>query len=115
MKYNITMFAYNESENIQASIKSVGRNADSDLGTFHLIANGCTDDTVAKAQEMKSSLLFDKLSITELVVGDKCNAWNYYMHELADDIDIHFFCRCRCIIFRLLFSKNGVNTLFIPT
>ena len=42
-------------------------------------------------KEMKSSLLFDKLSITELVVGDKCNAWNYYMHELADDIDIHFF------------------------
>ena len=91
MKYNLKMFAYNESENIQASIKSVWRNADSDLGTFHLIANGCTDDTVAKAQEMKSSLLFDKLSITELVVGDKCNAWNYYMHELADDIDIHFF------------------------
>lgn len=40
---------------------------------------------------MKFLLLFDKLFIIELVVGDKCNVWNYYMYEFVDDIDIYFF------------------------
>lgn len=91
MKYNITMFAYNESSNIIDSIKSVWANTDSQLGTFHLIANGCTDDTVSQSQRIKKELSFEKLNITELTIGDKCNAWNYYMHELADDSDVHFF------------------------
>lgn len=83
MKYNITMFAYNESSNIIDSIKSVWANTDSQLGTFHLIANGCTDDTVSQSQRIKKELSFEKLNITELTIGDKCNAWNYYMHELS--------------------------------
>ncbi|MEA3381148.1 MAG: glycosyltransferase family A protein [Pseudomonadota bacterium] len=105
MKYNITMFAYNESENIQASIESVWQNTDTGLGTFHLVANGCTDDTVTKAHEIKSLLSFDKLSITELTIGDKCNAWNHYMHELADGADIHFFVDADVLFSACCFQK----------
>lgn len=89
--YNITMFAYNEEDNIASSIASVFENVDARLNTFYVIANGCTDNTVSTAEKIKSKINFEKLRIIEIVEGDKCNAWNVYMHDIADDADVHFF------------------------
>lgn len=90
-RYNIVMFAYNEEENIANSISSVYRNSDEGLNYFYLLANGCSDNTVRKANEIKASLQFENMNVVEIELGDKCNAWNKYVHELADNADVHFF------------------------
>lgn len=91
MKYNVVMFAYNEEKNITSSISSVFESVDESLNKFYLIANGCSDRTVEVAKAARDSLGFEKLSIEVVSLGDKCNAWNKYMHELADDVSTHFF------------------------
>ena len=90
-QYNIVMFAYNEQDNIEQSVTSVFRNIDERLNRFYVIANGCSDLTVQKANEVKKNLNFRSLSVIELEEGDKCNAWNHYMHTIADDSEVHFF------------------------
>jgi len=90
--YNIVMFAYNEEANIRKSIESVYKNADENLNRFLILANGCTDGTVRVASEYKKTHCFDKLDIVEIEIGDKCNAWNTYVHDLSDEVDTHFFC-----------------------
>lgn len=85
------MFAYNEENNISNSLKSVYNNKSSLLKHVYLIANGCTDNTAERAEQLKTELNFKELNIVNIELGDKCNAWNHYMHNLADDVDCHFF------------------------
>jgi hypothetical protein len=85
------MFAYNEQDNISNSLKSVYDNKTPSLKCVYLIANGCTDKTVECAEQLKDALEFTELKIVNIKLGDKCNAWNHYMHHLADDVDCHFF------------------------
>lgn len=99
MPYNIVMFAYNEEANIVRSIESVFHNVDENLNAFYLIANGCTDNTVLVASATKEKLGFSSMHIKQISLGDKCNAWNTYVHEYShehphkksDNIETHFF------------------------
>lgn len=91
LKYNIVMFAYNEQDNIETSITSVYNSTDSHLHRFYVIANGCSDGTVSVANTVKQQLNFDRLTVHEIALGDKCNAWNTYVHDLADEVNVHFF------------------------
>lgn len=91
-RYNIVMFAHNEAENLVRSLPAVHGNCDEELHEFHLIANGCSDATVAEAQRIKQEMKFSEMHITDLSLGDKCNAWNHYVHHIADPgIPCHFF------------------------
>ena len=90
-KYNVIMFAYNEANNIEKSITSIYNNVDVGLNCFYLLANGCTDNTVSIALKMKEQLKFEALEVIEIKLGDKCNAWNTYIHELSDNVATHFF------------------------
>ena len=85
------MFAYNEELNIEASLRNVLKNIDTQLQNVHLMANGCTDGTVTVAKQLKTELAFDRLVIHEISLGDKCNAWNHYVHTLRPNADCHFF------------------------
>ena len=89
--YSIVMFAYNEEENIEQSILSIKQQVSDNLECFYIVANGCTDNTVSVAEAIKKREKFDKLNIIELVIGDKCNAWNHYVHNVAKPVDVHFF------------------------
>jgi len=89
--YSIVMFAYNEEKNIEKTLLSIKEQISEDLDTFYLIANGCTDNTIVIATEVKQREKFEKLKIIKLDVGDKCNAWNHYLHKLAKEVDVHFF------------------------
>lgn len=89
--YNIVMFAYNEEKNIASSLTSVYQNKGEHCSSVYLIANGCTDNTIKEAQKLKKHLSFNELNIIDITLGDKCNAWNHYMHHLADDVNCHFF------------------------
>lgn len=89
--YAIVMFAYNEGERIALSLASLHAACDSGLTRALVIANGCTDDTADQVRLYKSNNGFDALELVELSLGDKCNAWNYYVHELAGKEACHFF------------------------
>lgn len=89
--YNIVMFAYNEANNLRHSLTNVFKNIDDRVQEVYLLANGCTDNTVEIANKLKKELDFKKLQIVEIALGDKCNAWNHYIHNINVDADCHFF------------------------
>lgn len=90
--YNVVMFAHNEAANLQQSVSAVHRNTDDNLDTFYLLANGCTDATVAVARELKRALSFHAMQVIDIPFADKCNAWNSYVHDIASvEVPCHFF------------------------
>jgi glycosyltransferase involved in cell wall biosynthesis len=89
--YSIVMFAYNEEKNIQKSITSVLSNVDDNLNQFTVIANGCNDSTASIVKHLIGLDSTNRLTLVELDVGDKCNAWNTYVYKLAHSSEIHFF------------------------
>lgn len=88
--YSITMFAYNEEHNIARAVKSIFDNSDDQLARVVVIANGCTDNTAGVLKALSNKPAYDKLEVIELALGDKCNAWNHYVHDLAGQNDVHF-------------------------
>lgn len=88
--YSVTMFAYNEERNISTAVQSVFENSDEGLNRVVVIANGCTDNTVGVLNALSNQTGYEKLDVIELVLGDKCNAWNHYIHDLAEENDVHF-------------------------
>ncbi|MBT7334271.1 MAG: glycosyltransferase family 2 protein [Gammaproteobacteria bacterium] len=100
--YAIVMFAYNEEDNIQRSLDSVFSNVDDGLTTLTVMANGCTDRTAEIVRKNIERFSAQRLQLVELSLGDKCNAWNHYVHQLADmetccffiDADVAFSSAC---------------------
>jgi glycosyltransferase involved in cell wall biosynthesis len=107
--YNVVMFAHNEEKKVQTSIKSILSNVDVNLAKFYVIANGCTDKTEAIINDI--SKVNDKVVLISLTIGDKCNAWNTYIHEIATDVDMHFFVDADVSFTEQVFAKMA-NTLF---
>lgn len=105
--YSIVMFAYNEEQNIEKSVDSIFNNIDDRLQHLTVIANGCTDNTVSVLQTLKTKKAYEKLNIIELTLGDKCNAWNQYVHHLHDDSSVHFFTDAD-----VMFTQNAFPLLF---
>ncbi|MFT6269548.1 MAG: hypothetical protein ACJAVV_002374 [Alphaproteobacteria bacterium] len=101
------MFAYNEAANLKASLTNMFNNVDERVQTVYLLANGCTDNTIKVAYELKDSLSFKQLEIIEITLGDKCNAWNHYIHEIKANADCHFF-----VDADVLFSENCFPLLY---
>ncbi len=89
--YNIVMFAYNEEKNLKFSLTNVFKNIDNNIQKVYLLANGCTDNTVKVANDIKKQLNFTNLEIVEITLGDKCNAWNHYVHAIRANANCHFF------------------------
>jgi glycosyltransferase involved in cell wall biosynthesis len=87
--YSIVMFAHNEQDNIVMSVKSVFENSDENLHELCVVANGCTDNTIVILKRLQDE--FGKLTVIDLDVGDKCNAWNSYVYQYASKSNVHFF------------------------
>lgn len=105
--YNIVMFAYNEADNLESSLTNMFNNIDERVQNVYLLANGCTDNTVQVASNVKETLGFSKLEIVQIDIGDKCNAWNHYVHDIKVDADCHFF-----VDADVTFSENCFPILF---
>ena len=88
--YSVAVFAYNEEQSIQACIESIKRNSDDRLQHIKVLANGCSDRTIEKAQDLSRN--HKEIEVIDIKIGDKCNAWNTYVYEHADSkIPVHFF------------------------
>jgi hypothetical protein len=57
------------------------------------MANGCTDDTEKVVNEYAKT--HDGVNVVSIAVGDRCNAWNVFLHETAPahvpGRDVYFF------------------------
>ena len=86
----VVIFAYNEERGIGRALYSVLANLPPVGDTrIHVMANGCTDRTVEVVRAIAQQHPCVNLLVIEL--PDKCNAWNTYVHDIADDCPIHFF------------------------
>ena len=87
------VFAHNEEDEIARSVAAVlgafGEAAKDDGPRVHVVVNGSRDRTAAIVREMAEG--DGRIVLHELSVGDKSNAWDHYVHELADPARHHAF------------------------
>lgn len=85
----IAVFAHNESRKILTCLEALRLSPMPPNTTCYVIANGCTDDTVAHITEY--ALKEPWVKAIALEAGDKANAWNHFVHELAPEAESYFF------------------------
>lgn len=89
------MFAHGEGELIERAFNSVRQHQeDVALGRVVILANGASEETWAVTER----LIRDDPRVEALRIefGDKCNAWNAYVHGFASDVSVHFFMDSDC-------------------
>jgi glycosyltransferase involved in cell wall biosynthesis len=87
---SIAVFAYNEERSIAAALDAIGACAGEGRVTTHVLINGCSDGTEAVVRAYRPQG-FDVVPVV-IRRGDKANAWNVYVHEVAPEAaDFHVF------------------------
>lgn len=84
----IGVFAHNEARQIEACLESI-RPQLQPGDVCHVLNNGSTDDTHDVVNAYGARHAFCRLVNIEL--GDKANAWNVFVHEVAADAEVHVF------------------------
>jgi len=84
---DIGVFAHNEGKRIGPFLKSLSRQSvfrrDFDV-RLHILANGCTDDTVAVVTRLAPQYdLESHIQIHDLSEGGKSRTWNRFTHDLS--------------------------------
>lgn len=86
VQVDIGIFAHNEAAGISEMLEDFARQdllADSSLRIL-ILANGCTDDTAARAREIIATLPFsERFEVYDLPEGGKSRTWNLFVHELS--------------------------------
>lgn len=77
--FPVMVLAHNEERHIEACLDSIfqadpGRSFD-----VYVMANGCTDRTEAIVRDY--ALRQPSVHLVSIALGDKCNAWNVFIHE----------------------------------
>ena len=85
----IAVFAHNESRKILGCLEALRLSPLLPNTTCYVIANGCNDDTVAHVTEYALKAPWVRVIVLE--VGDKANAWNHFVHEIAPEAESYFF------------------------
>ena len=89
----VMVLAHNEERHIGDCIDSIlGSESERDFEIF-VMANGCTDRTEAIVRGYSRS--HPCVTLVSIALGDKCNAWNVFIHETAPELaagrDVYFF------------------------
>ena len=89
----VMVLAHNEERHIAACLDSIFA-ADPDRSfEVYVMANGCTDRTEAIVSEYSRKR--PDVRLVSIVLGDKCNAWNVFVHETVPKHcpgrDVYFF------------------------
>lgn len=77
----VAVFAHNEARNIIACLDSLQVAAASHPIECHVLANACTDRTEALVREYGAA--HSNVHLVSIALGDKANAWNRFVHEVA--------------------------------
>ena len=77
----VMVLAYNEEEHIEAAIDSIFASEPDRRLEIYVMANGCTDRTeeLVRAYSRRRP----EVHLVSIELGDKCNAWNVFIHETA--------------------------------
>lgn len=75
----VAVFAHNEGAYIERCLRSLEWACPERRLLVYVLANGCRDDTVARARAYASQQL--DIRVVEIELGDKCNAWNQFLHH----------------------------------
>jgi glycosyltransferase involved in cell wall biosynthesis len=84
------IFAYNEEAGIAAALDALDACGDEARIRAHVLINGCTDGTERAAR----AYVPRRIEVVPVLIqrGDKANAWNHYVHEVAPlDAAMHLF------------------------
>jgi hypothetical protein len=85
----VAIFAHNEARNIFRCLQSFTGGAPGLDLRFYVLCNGNSDRTNTIVAEYAK--LDPRVSLVDIALGDKCNAWNVYVYEIAPDADVHIF------------------------
>ena len=77
--WSVAIFAHNEAQVIERCLASLNWAAPGRRLRVTVLANGCRDDTVARVRAFASEQL--DIHVVEIELGDKCNAWNQFLHR----------------------------------
>ncbi len=88
----VMVLAHNEERCIAACLDSIfAADPDLDLAVY-VMANGCTDRTEDIVRQYSAKR--PKVRLISIALGDKCNAWNVFIHET-----VPVFCQGREVYF----------------
>lgn len=79
---SVVVFAHNEETTIGTCLRSIQEAGLGPHDEVHVLVNGSTDGTLAAAKALAA--VDARLRVHVIRLGDKCNAWNFYVHRLAD-------------------------------
>ncbi len=85
----IAIFAHNEANNIVRCLDSVMATAGKHPIAIHVLANGCSDSTEALVRDYAAQ--HPNVHLVAIFMGDKCNAWNHFVHNVNAQADYYFF------------------------
>jgi len=88
-RWAVCVFAYNEERGITACLDSVLSAGAAGSTRVYVVANGCSDGTEALVEGYAKS--HPQVTLVPLRLGDKSNAWNVFVHEVAPEADVCFF------------------------
>ena len=77
--YPVMVLAHNEERHIAACLDSIFRSDPALRFEVFVMANGCTDRTEEIVREYAARN--PDVHLVSIVLGDKCNAWNVFVHE----------------------------------
>lgn len=86
---SVAIFAHNEQDYIRDCLQVVAEGLQGLDARAVVLANGCTDGTVEVAQAFCRG--HANFTVVGIAVGDKANAWNVYVHDLAPEAQAHVF------------------------
>lgn len=90
MAVSVCIFARNEQRTLAQCVGALDGAGLNGGDIVHILVNGCTDQTATTARMLAAA--DTRICVHELPVGDKSNAWNEYVHRLADPkIGVHVF------------------------
>lgn len=89
----VMVLAYNEERHIAACLDSIFAADPGARFEVFVMANGCTDRTEAIVRDY--ALKRPAVHLVSIPLGDKCNAWNVFIHETVPErcpgSEIYFF------------------------
>ena len=97
-KIDLAVFAHNEASNISAVLSMLARQDIFDQSQLSIrvlvLANGCTDDTVAIAEKTITGLPHGtRFKVCDIAAGGKSRTWNEFVHRhTRNDADFMIFC-----------------------
>jgi glycosyltransferase involved in cell wall biosynthesis len=89
MRWSVCIFAHNEERLLPRCLGALLEAAGDADCQIHVLENGSTDHTARVAKALAAA--DPRIHVHELLLGDKSNAWNEYVHRLAPAADTHVF------------------------